>query len=363
MSDGFEFWRNQLAGKNPETRLPKQPEAGYYRAKRGDAAYRQALKDGTAHGVGWNAVAIWKDGETWCCTKQYGADPQHEDEICELFASVCRNAISYELYQAVVERGEPWPEEVSERGPDERQQAMYGETDRERALKEAPAEIGHNSGEVAPFEIMRERIADVNGQIAKYLEEIGGSITTQEQSDKVANYSTLLGELEKEATAAHKAEKEPWLEGGRVVDANWKPIIEKAMESKRRIKANLITPFLVERQRQADAEAKKERERLAAEQAAREAEAKANGEEPPPPPVMTIAPARAKAGNRDGKGVSLRTVKATEITDLPALAAYLASRENPPADFVEVCRKLADKIIKAGVEVPGARQVVSQAAA
>lgn len=352
MSNDFQYWRDQLAGKQPETRLPAQPEAGYYRAKRGDAAYKAALKSGEAKGVGWNAIAIWREGDNWLCTKQFGRDPEHHDEICELFASICRNAITYEVYQAVVERGEKWPEEVSERGPAERLQAMYGETEREKALKDAPAEIGHNSGDVAPFEILRERINDATAQLAKYLGEIGGKPTSQEQADKVTNFGILIAEIEKETVAGHKAAKEPWLAGGKKVDAEWKPVIELAGEEKSRIKREILTPYLIEKQRQANEAAEAERKRL------REAHDVSDDA-----PIPTVEPVKVKSGNRDGKGVSLRTQKTVEITDLKAVAAYFASLENPPADFYDVCKKLADKVLKAGVAVPGAHHVSQQVAA
>lgn len=362
MPDAYAFWRAQIAGQQPETRLPQQPEAGFYRMKRNDRKTREAIKAGEKKGIQWEAVAIWRDDAGWQCERQFGRSPAHHDEICELFASICRNAVSEEIYRAVTERGEPWPEEVSERGPDERLTELYGETDREKAMKEAPAEIGHNSGDVAPFEIMRERVADVNAQIAGWLKEIGGKIGSDEQADKAANFSTLLAELEKEATGAHKAEKEPWLEGGRKIDAAWKPVIDLAAESKKRVKANIVTPWLVEKQRRADEAARIERERIAAERA--KAEAAAKGEDAPAPaPVVSVEPQRVKAGNRDGKGVSLRTVKTTEVTDLTALAAYLAGLGTPPTDFVEACKKVAAKMLAAGVDVPGARQVSQQVAA
>lgn len=222
--------------------------------------------------------------------------------------------------------------------------------------EDARAKIGDNSGAASPATIMADRIADVNQQIADWLKEIGGKITTDEQADRAANFAALLGELEKEAEALHKVEKAPWLEGGRTVDAAWKPLIEKAAASKGRVKRDYVTPYLVEKQRRIDAEAKAERERIAAERAKAEQEAAAAGVEPKPveelPPPE---PERVKAGTRGGRATALRTVKVAEITDLAALASYLAGMGNPPPDFVEVCKKLAEKMMKAGVTVPGAK--------
>lgn len=375
MTDLYAFWRDQLAGKNPETRLPAQPEAGFYRRRRGDKAYREALKAGTAIGPAWSGVAIWKDGEEWCCACQHGFEPRKADEIAELFASICRNAVSEEVYRAVVEDGKPWPDEVAERhaaGPNERQIALYAETDgekvaRTRPEREGPAEIGDNSGEIAPFEIMRERIADVGAQVKAWLAEIGGAITTQAQADKAANYADLFAEIEKEATLKHKVEKEPVLKAAREIDGAWKPVIELADASKRKAKG-LLTPFLVEQKRLADEAARIENERLREEsQKAREAQEDAArlgyGEAPTsvaPPP--TVAPAQVKAGTR-GRAAALRTVKKAQIDDIKMVAAFLAGMETPNADFVEVCQRIADRMIKAGVTVPGATLIETQIAA
>lgn len=374
----YDFYFAQLdaqagKGKPPET-TPGTPHAGFYRLRRRIMIDNPNPAPGEPRKnpkVIYEPVAIWKDGEEWCCAKP-GFTPTKQDEIDDLFSRVCRDAVPEEAYRAVVAGG-MWQDQVEERapaerivqsakpieraepdrlGPTETQEAMYGQG----RADEPPPPIGDNSGTARPHEIMADRIADVNQQIADWLKEIGGKITTDEQADRAANFAALLGELEKEAEALHKVEKAPWLEGGRTVDAAWKPLIEKAATSKGRVKRDYVTPYLVEKQRRIDAEAKAERERIAAERAKAEQEAAAAGvdappvEDPPPP-----EPERVKAGTRGGRATALRTVKVAEITDLAALAAYLASMSTPPAEFVEVCKKLAEKMMKAGVTVPGAK--------
>lgn len=365
MADDFTFWRAQLAGKNPET-TPGTPHSGYYRSRRwvsdkANTGKRVAI---------YEPVAIWKEGDKFCCligTRDLSKLP--DDEIDnDVFAGCCRDAISYETYQAAL-NGEGWPEAVEERpaepariGPDERQTALYQRTPSEQPENER-AVIGDNSGETAPFDLIRERVNDVNAQVAEWLKSIGGKVASDEQADKAANFSALLAEIEKEAAEAHRKEKAPILEAQRACDGSWKPVIALAEESKKRIKSNIVTPWLIEKQKRADEAARIEREKIAAEQAAREAEAAAKGEDAPPPPAVTVEPAKVTAGNRGGRGVSLRTVKHTVIEDLPAVAAFFATMDAPPPDFVEVCRKLADKVMKGGVKVPGAKQESRQAAA
>ena len=372
MSD-FDFYYAQLdaqAGKGPQPETtPGHPKPGFYRLR----GWAPADKQGGKRMLKFDPIAIWyEDGQAFCAKP--GFCPTKQDEIDELFSRCCRDAVTEEAYRAVVAGG-MWPDQVEERappkvseherlGPTETQQAMYGHFRMSESQKQSVintdensrAVAGDNSGAVSPATIMADRIADVNQQIADWLKEIGGKITTDEQADRAANFAALLGELEKEAEALHKVEKAPWLEGGRTVDAAWKPLIEKAAASKGRVKRDYVTPYLVEKQRRIDAEAKAERERIAAERAKAEQEAAAAGVEPKPveelPPPE---PERVKAGTRGGRATALRTVKVAEITDLAALASYLAGMGNPPPDFVEVCKKLAEKMMKAGVTVPGAK--------
>jgi len=378
MSTAYDWYFKQLdaqAGKGqpPET-TPGTPFSGFYRLRRRIMIDNPNPRPGESRKnpkVIYEPVAIWvQDGE-WCCAKP-GYVPTKADEIDDLFSRVCRDAVTEEAYRAVVAGG-AWPDDVAERapaeriGPTETQEAMYGQG----KAADAPtttvagsepgnerATIGDNSGAASPAQIMAERIADVNQQVADWLKSIGGKITTDEQADRAANFAALLGELEKEAEALHKVEKAPWLEGGRTVDAAWKPLIEKAAASKGRVKRDYVTPYLVEKQRRIDAEAKAERERIAAERARAEQEAAAAGVEPPAvdeQPPATPEPERVKAGTRGGRATALRTVKVAEITDLAALAAFLCGLNPPPADFVDVCKKLADRMMKAGVTVPGTK--------
>lgn len=360
MSD-YTFYFSQLdaqagEGQPPET-TPGHPHSGFYRVQR----WAPAAKPGGPRTRVYDPVAIWwENGQVYCAKP--GFVPTHADEIDQLFSQCCRNAVTEETYRAVV-GGAAWPDQVEERapakaaeperlGPTETQQAMYGQG----RADDAPPPIGDNSGAASPSEIMAERIQDALDQFAAWLKEIGGKIGSQEQADKAANFASLLGELEKEADTTHTAEKAPWLAGGREVDGRWKPLIDRASIAKRKIKNDYVAPFLVEQERRAKAEAEAERKRLAEEQAKREAEAAEKGEEPPPP-MATVEPAKVGAGTRGGRQTSLRTVKVAEIENLMLVAGYFAAMETPPPDFRDVCRKLAERVMKAGSPVPGAKLV------
>lgn len=359
MSDDYAFYWSQMAGENPET-TPGTPHCGYYRRRIRATVENANPEPGAPRKnttLRFEPVAIWKDGDKFRCMIG-NRDLSHlpDDAIdTEIFARVCRDAIPYEVYTAVM-GGAPWPDEVAERAAD-----AYGSAvdHRASAAEPAKAEIGHNSGEVEPFIIMRERIQDVRAQVAEWFKGIGGALQNDEQADKAANFSILIGEIEKEAVAAHKREKEPWLTGGRKVDAAWKPVIDAADAAKRAVKIGIITPYLREKQKQAD-----EAARLPRAQSARRArEAAEAGAPEPEAPAPEIQPAKVKAGTRDARGVSLRKTKVVEVHDLPAFSAYLAAMESPPPDFVQTCNLIANRMAKAGVEAPGVSVTESSVAA
>ena len=367
--DMYEFYFKQLdaqAGKGqpPET-TPGTPHAGFYRLRRRIMVDNPNPAPGESRKnpkVIFEPVAIWKDGDEWACDKP-GFCPTKQDEIDDLFSRVCRDAVPEDVYRAVVAGG-PWPDQVEERtpaeaariGPTATQEAMYGQGRADDKPENERATPGGNSGAVDPSAIMADRIKDALDQFAAWLKEIGGKIASQQQADKAANYAALLAELEKEADTTHAAEKKPHLDAGREVDGRWKPLIERAAIGKKKIKNDYVAPFLLEQERAAKAAAEAERKRLAEEQAKREAEAEAAGE-PPPPPVATIEAPKVGAGTRGGRQTGLRTVKVVEIEDLAAVAAYFAAMSPPPPDFREACKKAAEKVLKAGAPVPGAKLI------
>ncbi|RJP45479.1 hypothetical protein C4587_00865 [Candidatus Parcubacteria bacterium] len=321
MSDIWEFWRRSLLGEKPET-TPGTPHAGFYR----DRSSR--------------AVAIWKDGEQWVCSVTSGYCPRHKDEIDELFGFVCRAPITRELFMHI-KNGGGWPEDVQipERG------------------------AGDNSQSLPPHELLAAQINDMIDEARKWLASIGGKIATQEHADKAANFAGAFGELEKEADKARKNEKEPHDKAAKAVQAKWLPVIELAAEKKSWLKKEFEKFALAEkRRREEEARRLAEEQRKAAEEAARAA---AENGEPPPQPEAIEEPAPVKnvaAGTR-GTRVALKTRVDYVVIDLPAFAAHLAALENPPPEFLEACRKIANRLGAAGANPPGVEKRVTEFAA
>jgi hypothetical protein len=108
MMDAWHFWREQLAGKAPET-TPGTPHAGYFLSR------RRVTKDNPNPTIGGprkkvetyhDPVAIWHDGESWhCLITRVDGPPRYltnVDAIDDVFSRCCRSALTYEAYIALV---------------------------------------------------------------------------------------------------------------------------------------------------------------------------------------------------------------------------------------------------------------------
>jgi hypothetical protein len=288
--DQWQHWRNALAG-NVGPIHENEPQSGFYRVRN-------------------DPVAIWREGDDLFAERA----GRPVADVCALWTYAAKWPITCELYEAVAERGEPWPDAIEE-----------------------PAGIGHNAED--EHSAITDELAAIEKGFADWLASIGGSIAGQEQADKAATYAERIKQIEKRATEAHKVEKAPHLEAGRVVDARWKPVIASAATAARTVKDAVGVYLIAEKRRRDEAAAKVRAETGAEVEAA---------------PVKTRGAARA---------VTLRTVKRAEITDLPALAAFIASMERPPEDWVDLTRRLAERMLLAGVAVPGCKITEIQTAA
>ena len=103
MTDPWQFWQEQLAGRNPET-TPGTPHAGYY-INRNRQTYRNPnpRPGDPRHKVSttYEPVAIWHDDAGWHCMihGKHGIREMNDtDAIDNLFSYVCRTAIPYMEY-------------------------------------------------------------------------------------------------------------------------------------------------------------------------------------------------------------------------------------------------------------------------
>ncbi len=307
-ADQYDFWRRRLAGEIPDIH-DGDAQAGFYRIRFGEE---------------WKPVAYWytKAGALRCRVADRDATEQWARERWS-FAS--QHPITHEVYQAVVAGG-PWPDQ-------------HEAVTRDRLNSQGAPDPDS-------FDGLKDRIADL-ARDAETLIKAGGA-KSQEEADRASDLANRLGELWNKADGARKIEKTPFDEKAKAVQAKWLPVLSTA-EIYKRIKAAVVTPFLV---------AQENKRRVAEAEARRMAEeaAKKNEPIPEPPPAATVP---IKAGAAGRRSVSLRTVKAIEITDRAAVLAFFIDNEA----ITDVLQDLAAKAMRAGVTVPGTKVTETQTAA
>jgi hypothetical protein len=314
--DHHAFWKDALAGKNPDHTRGKA-ECGYYRMRQ---------RDGSTVGI-----AIWRDDEGGLCAKigkrkGEAIEPDREEEFCDrVFAWCLQHPVTEESYWHWYDN-DSWPEDL----PDVEAQVQ----DR---LNEISESFGHNA---PPELVIKDTVAELRAEAEKWLKDIGGEITTQAEADKAANFADRFGELEKEAEKTRVGEKEPHLKASRDVDAKWQPIKKAAENAKRWAKA-LPTEFF-------KAELARKSQELAAKAAQGEA--------------VKPADLKVKAGTR-GRGVSLRTTKVFRCTDFGSLLSHYLKDERFKREVAPLLARLAEADLKAGHTIPGAVLEDQQSAA
>ena len=328
MSQSYTYWHNALMGQFGPIH-ENDPQCGYYRMR-----WRR--------GGEWIPVAIFRedDGEVLALCKGEMKD------AFEVWTWCCRYPVDYEVYRAVAEEGKPWPEDVLAGG------LADPSTMNSLLAKGGPSPIqtptiGHNSSGVTEAEGLLEEIEALKYLSSNWLEEIG-TVSSQLDADRAANYAERFGMLETKAEALRTTAKRPILEEGRRIDAEWKPVITKASDNKAKMK-KALEPYLLS-----------ERERILNEQAEREAALLADGEEGSDPssslsPSSTTTTLPPRAGTH-GRRIGLRTKKVVRVVDDEAFIAGFKSNDRFWRD--ETVRssmlKLAEFELAAGHLVPGA---------
>jgi hypothetical protein len=353
LSDPWARWEAALRGEPLDLGARGDPPWGYFRFPPSKTAGPNARQE---------AVAIWRDdeGELQCVRNVYGDGSKMTAlQIDEMFSAE-HYAIPFELYMAVTDRNEPWPEIYTTRLRTKdivngivwteewarKQLAAKVETHDEAGNPRAV--IGDNGApaDATPDQALAARILNIGKQLAAWLATIGGKPTTQAEADTLGNYANTFKDFENEAVAAHKGEKQPFLDGGRDVDARWfAPVRDKAIAA--RAKALALAKEFTDAENARRIEAARvvnEANRKAAAAVAKTADA-------PSAPIAEVVPERAKVATLRGGGP--KSTPVWTVTDLPKFVAYCAGLEIPPPDLVDACEKIARKFGPAGVRAPG----------
>lgn len=299
----YNYWANALKG-NFGAVHDGHPQCGFYKRR-------------TSKGGSFAIVAIWVDANGDLTAFENGKTVNPDD----VWTWVCRAPITEEIYRRV-ERGEGWPDAIE-------------------------TIIGSNNP--PPDEAAKDEIQSV---VDAALASLAAPIISQNDCDRIANHRDRLAKIFKEQESKRKAEKQPHLDAGSAVDAQYAPVLDKIKSTGEKVKA-AITKWLLGESDKAKALAaqqyKAEQDAIAA--------AKENGQ-PEPTPIAIAEIVRPKAGTV-GRTVALRTYKSASIVDYgKALAAVSENQE-----IKDLVQTLADRAARADIAMAGCEIKIEQRAA
>lgn len=339
-SSPWKWWQDALRdpSKIGSDSLPVHedtPQMGYYRMRQGKggefAPVAIVVLDGALTAVvgPWSKQDRRTPGDVWtyCCRS-----PIHQKRHEAIPASGLN-------WTDVAVDGKPWPDSIK---------SLIASVPDPEPGAEPEAGIGHNSGAepVSERDKLRAEMDELAGK-AKAFRDKKGKVSletwTKTDADVLSNATTKIAGLKTAADNARKAEKKPYLDKQREIDASWNEIIEAADAAVKDIKAT-IGEYLRLAEAEKAAAARKEAERLAAEREAERAKLPATMQdlvpEAAPAPVETP---KARVGT-GGRTISLVDKHVATITDPVAFATHLLPKDRPSGQLMEVLQAIADRM-------------------
>lgn len=219
----------------------------------------------------------------------------------------------------------------------------------------AVAAIGHNGA--TPFDLAAEEIETLFGEAKNWLD--GSAISSQDEADAIGNLLDMIRQAGKRADAARVAEKKPYDDAGKAVQARYKPLLDKVDLAADTCK-RALTPWLkkLNDEKRAAAEAarieaeRKQKEAMEAIRAAREADLATKAEAEAKLAEAKAAETAANRATNDrakatggARAVSLRTSYTAEVSDLNAFMKWCWA--NKRADLEEFAGALASRLVRA----------------
>lgn len=350
----FDNWRMRLAGGKPSTFLqPQLEDEGYYRKPLVEPKLGPNGKtNGQKRVIGWEPVAYFV--ERGMLRGVIGDRDMAANEVTDetLWSYVCRNPITEELYRAVAERGESWPdlpEPVNHSVEALVATVPAANREVERSDNQPPEEPAH---------IRHATAIDNAIAVAKDIK-----ITTDDEAALALGIKNRLAELRLDAQKAGAAVYKPVFDEYKKLHGIWTPMVARAEAAEK----TLNTSYLLFRQKQklaadmAAAAAKKAQEEIdeANERAAQRAIARGETEAAPviteAPPGAVPAPSPVVATYR---APGQRATKEVEkwhfdgVEDWDKLYGFLKDNEGVKAAMTV----LAKAMVATGRDVPGVKR-------
>ena len=244
------------------------------------------------------------------------------------------------------------------------------------AAPAATAALGHNNPPPYDPDVLQQHKA----KATEFLVAAGEwadikVITTEEMAERLNDFMAGARKVYSDMESARKKQKEPHIAAGKAVDVAFGTTLDALEKAMKALKENLLTPYLVEKDRREKAEQEERRRAAAAaaeeaERLRREAEARndfsgiAESEEAAKAAAKdekaAAKPVSAKVGSATGgtRSTGLREQKTVVVTNLNAL--FMALRDRPEVE--ELLVRLANAHVRAaawdGVDLPGTKTKV-----
>ena len=349
----FDRWRKRLAGEKVVAyTAPDLDDEGYYRKPLVEPKLGPDCKtNGQKRIIGWVPVAYFIDRGKLCGV--IGDRDMAINEVADegLWSWVVSNPISEELFRAVSERGDPWPDlSLQDTG------SLYAEASghpQHRVIERDHNNPPENLPEIAAAEAVDNAIG-----VAK--DFVIGSDAEAAQALGIKN---RLAELRLAADKKGKSIYEPLHAIYAVERDKWLPIVKRAKDAEDALNKRYLT-FREQQRRAAEkaaAEAAAEQARIDEENERAAQRAIARGE-PEAAPVITEAPPAAMPApapvvpTYQPKGArkvaEVEKWHFDEVEDWDALYAYVKDT----AEIRTAMTALATAMVKAGRDVPGVKR-------
>lgn len=298
--NGYEYWTKSLAGLKPKA-FVDQPELGFYRMPVREFL---PLKNGQGSAwkrTGWTPVAIFLSGKEPVAvvgTRDTAKLIDGRDRLNEIWTHVSANFISEDVYRAVSERGEPWP-------------------DSHETVAAIPAD---HSLKISPHAHIEIQIEHAEENLRHFLEPID----SDEMASKARSLQLKFLELKGEAEEQYETVNRPLLDEQKRLRGIWFPLRDRADTHAKTLR----------RAQEGWNDTKLEAAKRAAE----------TGQASNMPPPST----QIKAAT--GRAASVTVEKVVTAIDVEKVFQQFKTAPQ----VIELLTILAQKAIRSGIDVPGA---------
>ena len=360
----YDLWERALAGEKVKHHTqPDENNEGRFRIPVKEPVLNAAGKtNGQKRIVGWTPVAyyLWEGKLVGSIGAGLEQRNMTDNEVIDLWTWCCNYPISNEIYSAVAERGEPWPDLQVSQVPDGSVVAAASVGPSKRSEGEATPPTGHTERIIdrthnAPPEVLPEVAA------AEAIDNAIGAakdlkVTTVEEAAQAAGAANVIRDRRLAVEKTAKAKVEPLQRIYENERNKWLPLVKRAKDAEDAVRTKVADFEASERRRIAKEQLEAlEKQRLIDEENQRIADRAIAAGIPEPAPVVEEvvipqAPARVTPTYGNYKPRAKPILKFAVIEDAAKVIDFYKLNHQ----FIELIQKLATADIRAGLEVPGA---------